>query len=74
MEGGLSKIEKIDRARRNALKSGGMVLGAVVAIGVTKSASAATLPDWLCKIAPGLCSPLPVAVPAVAAIALRGAR
>ena len=57
MEGGLSKIEKIDRARRNALKSGGMVLGAVVAIGVTKSASAATLPDWLCKIAPGLCSP-----------------
>jgi Hint domain len=48
---------KFDRARRNALRSIGLVAGAVVGTAViTKSASAATFPDWLCKIAPGLCS------------------
>jgi hypothetical protein len=51
---------KFDRARRNALKSIGLVAGAVVGTAVvTKSASAATFPDWLCKIVPGLCSPPP---------------
>jgi Hint domain len=51
---------KFDRARRNALKSIGLVAGAVVGTAVvTKSASAATFPDWLCKIAPSLCSPPP---------------
>jgi len=53
----LSKTQKIDRARRNALRSVGLVVGAVVTTGFAKSASAATFPDWLCKIAPGLCSP-----------------
>jgi len=56
----LSRTVKFDRARRNALKSIGLVAGAVVGTAVvTKSASAATFPDWLCKIAPGLCSPPP---------------
>jgi hypothetical protein len=54
----LSRTSKINLARRNALRSVGLVAGAVVATGlVAKSASAATFPDWLCKIAPGLCSP-----------------
>ena len=54
----MSRTSKINLARRNALRSVGLVAGAVVATGlVTKSASAATFPDWLCKIAPGLCSP-----------------
>jgi Hint domain len=56
----LSRTMKFDRARRNALKSIGLVAGAVVGTAVvTKSASAATFPDWLCKIVPGLCSPPP---------------
>ena len=42
MEGGLSKIQKIDRARRNTLKAASLVLGAVVATGALhKLASAA---------------------------------
>ena len=42
MEGGLSRIQKIDRARRNALKAASLVLGAVVATGALhKQASAA---------------------------------
>jgi hypothetical protein len=42
MEGGLTGIQKIDRARRNALKAASLVLGAVVATGALhKLASAA---------------------------------
>jgi hypothetical protein len=42
MEGGLSKIQKIDRARRHSLKAASLVLGAVVATGaLDKLASAA---------------------------------
>ena len=42
MEGGLSKIQKIDRARRNTLKAASLVFGAVVATGALhKLASAA---------------------------------
>ena len=42
MEGGLTGIQKIDRARRNTLKAVGLVLGAVVATGALhKLASAA---------------------------------
>ena len=42
MEGGLSRIQKIDRARRNTLKAASLVLGAVVATGALhKLASAA---------------------------------
>lgn len=42
MEGGLSKIQKIDRARRNTLKAAGLVFGGVVAMGALhKLASAA---------------------------------
>ena len=55
----MSKTPKIDRARRNALRSVGLVVGAVVTTGFAKSASAATFPDWLCRIIPGLCSPPP---------------
>jgi hypothetical protein len=42
VEGGLSKIQKIDRARRNTLKAASLVFGAVVATGALhKLASAA---------------------------------
>ena len=42
MEGGLSKIQKVDRARRNTLKAASLVFGAVVATGALhKLASAA---------------------------------
>ena len=42
MEAGLSKVQKIDRARRNALKAASLVLGAVAATGALhKLASAA---------------------------------
>ena len=42
MEGGLTGIQRIDRARRNALKAASLVLGAVVATGALhKLASAA---------------------------------
>src|SRR5882672_7913285 len=42
MEAGLSRIQKIDRARRNTLKAASLVLGAVVATGALhKLASAA---------------------------------
>ncbi len=57
---GMSKKEvKVDRARRNALKATGLVLGVVVAAGLPKTASAQTLPSWICRFFPSLCRPRP---------------
>ena len=50
---------KIDRARRNALRSIGLVAGAVVVASIPTSASAQTLPSWLCRFFPSLCRPTP---------------
>lgn len=49
-----NKSAKIDRARRNALRVGGLVLGAAVASGLPKPASA-SLSDFLCRLSPRFC-------------------
>lgn len=50
---------KIDRTRRNALKAAGLIAGAVVVSAVPRTASAQTLPNWVCRFFPQLCRPTP---------------